>query len=126
MPLAALVAMKPTVQQSVVFAAQRVIGTVLGAIVAVVLLAVGSARALELVLIVLAMLPGAIRDVGYTYYTAAVAAVVLIAIDLPNPCDLASEGRRVLFTLIGVGIAVLVMSLASVVQKRAKPSRTVA
>jgi hypothetical protein len=32
--------------------------------------------------------------------------------------NLASEGRRVLFTLAGVGIAVIVLLLASLLQKR--------
>ena len=43
---------------------------------------------------------------------------VLIAIDIAHPTDFASEGRRVLFTLAGVGIGVLVMLLANPLQKR--------
>jgi hypothetical protein len=42
---------------------------------------------------------------------------VLIAEDLPHPADLASEGRRVLFTFAGVGIAVVVV-LGNLLQKR--------
>ena len=59
-----------------------------------------------------------IRGASYTWYCAAVAALVLIAMDLPNPTDLAAEGRRILFTFIGVGIAVLVMLLANLLAKR--------
>lgn len=57
--------------------------------------------------------------VNYTLYCAAVAGFALIGMDLPHPTDLAAEGRRVLFTFIGVGIAVIAMLLASQLQKRA-------
>ena len=46
------------------------------------------------------------------------AGMVLIAVDLAHPTDLASEGLRVLFTFCGVGIAVIVMFLAGLLQKR--------
>jgi hypothetical protein len=121
MPIAALVAMKPTLEQSGLFAAQRTVGVVIGAVVAaIVLLAVGNKHVIEAIVIVLAVLPGTLRTASYTYYTASVAAIVLIAIDLPHPTDLASEGRRILFTFIGVGVAVLVTFLASFLQKHAK------
>lgn len=48
-----------------------------------------------------------------------VAALVLIAMDVPNPANRGNEERRVLFTFVGVGIAVLVMVLANLFQKRA-------
>ena len=63
-----------------------------------------------------------IRGVNYALYCAAVAAAVLIAMDLPQPSDLADEGRRVLFTFIGVGIAVVVMLVANLIQKRTAPA----
>jgi hypothetical protein len=44
---------------------------------------------------------------------------VLIALDLPHPSNLADEGRRVLFTFVGVAIAVVVLLLAGLLQKRA-------
>ena len=40
------------------------------------------------------------------------------ALDLPHPSNLADEGRRILYTFLGVGIAVLVMFLASQLAKR--------
>jgi hypothetical protein len=43
---------------------------------------------------------------------------VLIADDLPHPTNLADEGRRVLFTFAGVGIAIIVMLLAGLFTKR--------
>ena len=38
--------------------------------------------------------------------------------DLPHPSNLTDEGRRILFTFVGVGIAVVVMFLADLLQKR--------
>jgi hypothetical protein len=64
-------------------------------------------------------IPGVAQAVNYALYCAAIAGAVLIAIDLPHPSSLADEARRVLFTFIGVGIAVVVMFLAGLLQKRA-------
>jgi hypothetical protein len=120
MPVATIVALKPSLQQSALVAEQRVAGTILGAAVAALfLLAVGSKIVLEVVMVVLGALAGSIRMVNYTLYCAAVAGFALIGMDLPHPTDLAAEGRRVLFTFIGVGIAVIAMLLASQLQKRA-------
>jgi O-antigen ligase len=48
---------------------------------------------------------------------AAIAAAVLILLDLPQPSNYGAEGDRVLWTLCGVGIAVLVMLLAGLLAK---------
>ena len=48
----------------------------------------------------------------------AIAAAVLILLDLPQPANYSAEGDRVLWTLCGVGIAVLVMLLAGLLAKR--------
>jgi hypothetical protein len=56
--------------------------------------------------------------INYALYCAAVAGFALIAMDLPHPTNLADEARRVGFTFIGVGIAVIVMLLADQLQKR--------
>jgi hypothetical protein len=118
MPIAAIIAMKPSLQQSTLAAEQRVAGTIAGAAVAaVVLLAVGNRTALEVVIVVLFALAGAIRTVSYTWYTAAVAGAVLIAADIPHPANLTDEGRRILFTLAGVGISIIVLLLAGLLQK---------
>jgi hypothetical protein len=82
------------------------------------LLAVDTKAALEAVIAVLGAAAGAIRGVSYAWYCAAVAGAVLIGLDLPHPSNLADEGRRVLFTFLGVGIAVIVMFLASQLAKR--------
>jgi len=119
MPVAAIIAMKPDLQQSTFVAEQRVAGTIIGAAVAaLVLLAVGNKTALEVIIVVLFALAGSIRTVSYTWYTAAVAGAVLIAMDVPHPTNFSAEGRRILFTLAGVGIAVIVMFLADRIQKR--------
>jgi uncharacterized membrane protein YgaE (UPF0421/DUF939 family) len=70
------------------------------------------------VIVILGTVAGSIRAVNYALHCAALAGAVLIATDLPHPTDLASEGRRVLFTFVGVGIAVVVMLLANLLQRR--------
>ncbi|MGO9053323.1 MAG: FUSC family protein [Streptosporangiaceae bacterium] len=119
MPIATIVAMKPSLQQSALIAEQRVAGTILGAAVAALfLLTVHNKYVLEAVIVVLGALAGSIRAVNYALYITATAGVVLIAADLPHPTNLTDEGRRVLFTFIGVGIAVVVMFLANLLGKR--------
>jgi len=119
MPIAAIIAMKPSLQQSTFVAEQRVAGTIAGAAVAaLVLLAVDNRTALQVIIVVLFALAASIRTVNYAWYTAAVAGAILIAMDVPHPSDLADEGRRILFTFAGVGIAVIVMFLADRLQKR--------
>ena len=84
---------------------------------ALVLLAVDNRTALEVIIVVLFAVAASIRFVNYAWYTAALAAGLLIAMDVPHPSNFADEGRRILFTLAGVGIAVIVMFLADRLQK---------
>jgi uncharacterized membrane protein YgaE (UPF0421/DUF939 family) len=119
MPIAALVAMKPSLQQSTLVAVQRLAGAIIGAAVAALfLLTVDSKTGLEVVMVVLGALAGSIRLVNCAFYCAAVAGTALIAMDLPHPSNLTDEGQRVLYTFIGVGIGVLVIFLANLLQKR--------
>ncbi len=121
MPVAAIIAMKPSLQQSALIATQRLAGTLVGAgVAALFLTTVSNKTALEWVIVVLFVLAGSIRTVSYAWYTAAVAGAVLIAVDVPHPSNLDAEGRRILFTLAGVGIAVIVMLLATLLQRRQK------
>jgi len=69
-------------------------------------------------MVIFGAVAASIRTVSYALYTAAIAGMVLVAMDVSHPSDFASEGRRVLFTLIGVGIGIVVMLLANVMQKR--------
>jgi uncharacterized membrane protein YccC len=119
MPIATIVAMKPNLQQAQLVAAQRLVGAFLGALLAAfVLLTASDKNVLAVIIVALAAAAGAIRFVNYAFYSAAVAALVLIATDLPHPSNLSAEGRRVIFTFIGVGIALGVTLLAGVLQKR--------
>jgi hypothetical protein len=102
----ATIAIKPTLPQSRLVAAQRATGAIIDALVtALVLLTIDRQGLLDLSIVVLGALGGTIRNVNYTLYTAAIAAVVLIANDLSHPADLTEEAERIVFTLVGVGIA---------------------
>ena len=62
------------------------------------------------------------RCVSESCAACAIAAGVLIALDLPHPTSFGLEVLRVLYTFLGVGLAVLVMLLATQLGKRsAKP-----
>jgi hypothetical protein len=73
---------------------------------------------LEVVAVVLLVDGVGIRFWNYALYCGAIAAGVLTLIDLPQPSDYAAEGYRVLWTLCGVAIGVLVMFLAGLLAKR--------
>ena len=126
-PIAAIVAMKPNLQQSALVSAQRLAGASMGAVVAVLLLALPAGehglrlivvtRGLEVVALVLLVHAVGIRFVNYALYSAAVAAAVLILVDLPQPSDYSAEGYRVLWTLCGTGIGLVVMLLATLLAR---------
>ena len=68
--------------------------------------------------LVLGAAAAAVRMVNYALYCAGIAGAVLIATGIPHPTNFSAEGRRVLFTLAGVGLAVLVSLLLSRLQRR--------
>ena len=127
-PIAALVAMKPDLDQTTVVAGQRVAGALIIAAAAVLLMLIAASEhglklisirhALEVLVIVFVLHGAAIRFWNYSLYTAAIAAGVLLAVDLPHPSNYSAQGERVLRTLVGVAIAVLVMLLANLLAKR--------
>ncbi|MET9391953.1 FUSC family protein [Streptomyces sp. NPDC006624] len=133
MVIATMVAMKPSVEQTALIAVQRVVGALIGAVAAAVVLLLPTAvhglrlfaveRGLEVVALVLLTHAAAMRFWNYALYCAAIAAGVLILLDLPRPSDYSTEGYRVLWTLCGVGIGLLVMLLADQLGQRAKRSR---
>src|SRR5262249_55904949 len=128
MPIAAIVAMKASLDQTTIVAAQRLAGALIGGVVAALLLLLpASEHGLRLsavtgVLVVVALVilinGVAIRFWSYALYCGAIAAGVLILIDLPHPSNYAAEGYRVLWTLCGAGIGVLVMLLAGLLARR--------
>jgi hypothetical protein len=124
MPIATLVAMKTTLGQAALASEQRIAGALIGALVATLfLLTVDGVHALEVVIVVAAAFAATFRAANYALYCAAVATTVLIAVDIPNPSNLATEGRRVLFTFLGLGIGLVVLVLAGLLQRRtAKPA----
>src|SRR6266536_3238713 len=95
MPIAALAAMQPSLQQSTLTAAQRLV-----------------------VALVILMHGAAIRFWNYALYCGAIAAGVLILVDRPQPGSYSAVGYRVLWTLCGVAIGVLVMLLAGLLARR--------
>jgi len=118
MPIATLVAMKTSLGQATLAAEQRLAGALIGALVATVfLLTVDNVHALEVVIVIAAAFAATFRAANYAVYCAAVATTVLIATDLPHPSNLGAEGRRVLFTFIGLGIGFVVLLLAGLIQK---------
>ena len=133
MPIAAIVAMKPSLEQSTLAGVQRLAGALIGAAAAALLLLIpanehGSqlvaiTHGLNVVALVLFMHAAAIRFWNYAIYCGAVAAGVLILMDLPQPSNYAAEGYRVLWTLCGVAIGVLVMFLAGLLAKRAPAAK---
>ncbi len=111
--------MKSILDQSTLATMQRLDGATIGAVVAeVFLVTVDSKVVLVVATVILSVLPGPIRVVNYAFYCAAMAGMVLIAEDLSNPTNFGHEVRRVLLTFAGVGIAVIVMPLAGLLQKR--------
>ncbi|WP_371580412.1 FUSC family protein [Streptomyces sp. NBC_01314] len=128
LPIAAMIAMKPSLEQATLVSAQRLAGALIGAAAAALLLLLPASehglrlfavdRGLEVVALVLMMHGVAIRFWNYALYSAAIAMGVLILVDLPQPSDYAAEGYRVLWTLCGVGIGLLVMLLAGLLAKR--------
>ena len=128
LPIATMVALKPSLDQTTVVAAQRVAGALIGAAAAVLLMLIAAGEsgpklvsiriALEVLVIIFLLHGAAIRFWNYAFYTAAIAAGALLAIDLPDPSDYSAEADRVLWTLVGVAIAVLVTLLAGLLAKR--------
>jgi len=128
LPIAAMAAMKPSLEQATLVAAQRLAGALIGAAAAVLLLLIPASEhgprlstvehGLEVVAVVLLMHGAAARFCNYALYTGAIAAGVLILVDLPQPSNYTAEGYRVLWTLCGVGVGLLIMLLADLLAKR--------
>jgi Fusaric acid resistance protein-like len=132
MPIATMIAMKPDLGSSTLIAAQRLTGAAIGAGAAALLLLIPAhatglrllaiLHGLEIVAIVLLMHGVATRFWNYAIYCAAIAAGVLVLLDLPQPGNFDAVGYRVAWTASGVGIGVLVMLLADLLARRSRPA----
>jgi hypothetical protein len=127
MPIAAIIAMQASLDQTRLVASQRLMGALIGAAAAALVLLIPASehglrlfaidRGLEVVALVLLMHGVAIRFWNYALYCGIIAAAVLILVDLPHPSNYADEGYRVLWTVCGIGIGVLVMLIAGLIAK---------
>jgi hypothetical protein len=114
MPIAAIIAMKPSFQASAYVGAQRVAGAILGGVLAALLLSTVHDRfSLEVAYVLLLALANAIHDVNYAFYATAISASTLIALGLPHPGSWTDIWQRVGWTLAGVAIALAVMLIAA-------------
>lgn len=103
-------------------AEQRLVGAMMGAgLACLVVLTVDDKLLLLVIMVVLSAVEFAFQFVNNALYNAAVSAYALIAMDLSTHSSLAVEGQRVLYTLIGVGIAVAVTLIAQWLQDRSPP-----
>jgi uncharacterized membrane protein YccC len=75
------------------------------------------------VALVVFMHGAAIRFWNYAVYSAASSAGVLILLDLLQPSSYGAEGDRVLWTLCGLGIGLIVLFLAGLLAKRAPAAK---
>jgi hypothetical protein len=120
-------ATKATLKDTTLRAEQRVTGAVMGAAAAALLLLIPAnehgaqlvsiTHGLDVVAIILLMHAASTFFWNYAFYEAAVVAAVLISLDLPQPSNFSAEGYRVLWTLCGVAIGVVVMFIASLLAK---------
>ena len=132
--ISASIAMKGSLEQTTLTAMQRIVGTLIGAAVAaLVLLIPASEHGLNLVsitiglsVVALVLLVHAVAMLFWNYalYAAALTAGILMLSDLLRPSDYATEAARVAWTLCGVGIAVLVMLLAGLLAQRTTKAPT--
>ena len=128
MAIAAIMAMKPSLEQSTLTGAQRVAGALIGGVAAGLLLLIpANVHGLHLLTTTLAFqvvaLVFVVHGVGTRFWNyalcySAISAGVLLLIDAPQPTDYADEGYRLLWTLCGVAIGVAVMLLAGLLGKR--------
>jgi hypothetical protein len=132
--ISASIAMKGSLEQTTLTAVQRIVGTLIGAAAAALVLLIPASEhglnllsitiGLSVVALVLLVHAVAMLFWNYAFYAAALTAGILILSDLLRPSDYATEGARVAWTLCGVGIAVLVMLLAGPLAKRTTKAST--
>jgi uncharacterized membrane protein YccC len=117
LPMAAFITMKTSLGQSTLRAEQRIVGTLIGALIATAfLLTVDNVDVLAVVILVAATLAASFYAANYAIYVLGLVTGVLISTVLANPSD-AAVAQRVLYTFIGLGIGVGVTLLADLINK---------
>ena len=134
----AFAAMKPGAGPTTVRSVQRLVGALIGAGVAALLLLIPAnvrgkdlvsiTHGLEVVALILIMHAAATFFWNYAAFQAAWVAALLILLDVQQPTNYSALGYRLLWTLCGVGMATVVMLLAALLPKRtakaqAQPAR---
>jgi uncharacterized membrane protein YccC len=116
MPIAVLIVMRPSLNDTLFRAEQRVTGAILGALLATAVLAIvhgTDALGKDLLvafIVVSGALAGATQAVNYAIFCTFVAASVLVSIDLPTPGNYSANWERVAWTVVGAAIG-LVLTL---------------
>jgi hypothetical protein len=122
LPVATVVALRPSMQASAYVAGQRVAGALLGAILSGILLTTVHDRTVLAIFIALVVALGvALHEVNYALYCTCIATAVLIGLGLSHPGSLADNWERVAWTLAGIGNALLVGLVIDLARSRAAP-----
>jgi uncharacterized membrane protein YccC len=107
-PMTVVIVLKPNFGGTMQRAMQRITGTVLGALVAAVLLLVlTNPWFLLMALAVLAFATFALRNHNYSLFALALTPMVMLMLDIAHPITVADSFLRVLHTMIGSFIALL-------------------
>lgn len=113
MPIAAIVAMKPTFDASTYRSGQRVAGAILGGLLAALLLsAVHNDTALAAGIVLFAVVGAALHEANYAIYYTCMSAAVLLVLSLSHPGTVSDIWARTVWALVGVLIALGVTFLA--------------
>jgi uncharacterized membrane protein YccC len=122
MPIAAIIVMKPGIDDTLFLAEQRVAGTILGALLAAVLLTVVHDKdLLTLFIVACGALAGATSRVNYAIFCTFIATAVLTSLGLGHPGNLSDNWERVAWTVVGAAIGVGVILLAGLASRARQP-----
>src|ERR1700722_17829403 len=107
-PMTVVIVLKPNFGGTLQRCVQRITGTVLGALLAALLvLAVPEPWLLWAILSVLAFATFALRNFNYTLFSLALTPMVLVMLDIAHPITAGDSFLRVLYTIIGSVVALL-------------------
>jgi uncharacterized membrane protein YccC len=107
-PMTVVIVMKPNFGGTLQRAVQRITGTVLGALVAaVLLLALKNPWLLLAALAVLAFATFALRNRNYTLFSLALTPMIMLMLDIAHPISVTDSFLRIVHTIIGSFLALL-------------------